>query len=410
MFQKMSRQTVCPECPPQGRSKKKKIRCRACQTFVDVSISLNAGDIAYIRNAVSRGYKTLRTVSGPVFIANQDRYVNSKRGEATATLLEWRKSTNHDSVPVGCARYLLEQEDTANRLEVFDFAKKLRDRHRPFCQDTCVDLIHSGDQVNDDLITSHAMCPLDYSSLSRLATSASTTTSDDEPMASITQPIHTIVDQTEPMEIDSDEGLVPPRLSNSAIPLEVCKMLVRSDIKTDFNFNRVLQHWATKRRIEHEAVTELCVLCHAYQVQIEYTGPNKLPLCAKTLLKIDKEEVESACPRRKIKPAKDAKIPPTIRASPLAKKALIGEYMHFGLEKAILGASPGLVHRWEYLATLRRIHAVFPDLLPREFVELTLPQIGEEFHQDRLINWMFADLSIKSKRDSNDEVSLTKNI
>jgi hypothetical protein len=186
---------------------------------------------------------------------------------------------------------------------------------------------------------------------------------------------------------------------SGSIPMEVCKMLVRCNVITKHTFNQILQHWSVKRRIDHEAISELCFLLNRHQPQIEYTGPNKLPLCAKTLLKIDYAQVKKACPMRTVKPAKDAKPPPALIAmappgTVLADNALDGEYMHLGLESAILGTSPGLVNRWGYIATLRRIHAVFPTLLPRELVELTRPQIGEENHQETLVNWMFSSMSL----------------
>jgi hypothetical protein len=433
MFQdEMSDTKSCQDCPPvtKARKKKKQLKCSACTEFENLDKSLGPREVAYVRNALAHGYQSFKKVKESAFETNSDRYVNRKRGEVASRLIQWRKCRDLDNVPVGCARYLLQCEEfcgLAANLQILEFARKLLSRHRTSCDDTCVDLIHAGDQLNDDAITSLALFDAASTSMDNLAPAWALDSSSvglhmpSSPRTGLVSNYQSVDDLFQSQEtlveraIEEDfiSGALGTALLGSSIPLEVCKMLVRTNVKTTYTFNQILQHWSVKRRIDHEAISELCFLLNRYQPQILYTGPNKLPLCAKTLLKIDHEKLKADCPTRTVRPAKDALDPrkPTLvpvkkPPGPLAEAARDGEYMHFGLEKALLGKSPGLVNRWEYIATLRRIHAVFPTLLPREFVELTLPQIGEENHTDTLINHMFAHMNLTSDDGKKPEVNI----
>jgi hypothetical protein len=406
---------ICAACS-RLPSKKKKKKCTPCTLFEVLVESLTPQDLVYIRNAVAHGYKTFRKISLGAFNVSDTKFVNRKRREVAAQLLEWRTSTTRESddldddIPVGCARYLVksvEFSDIAKRLKVFNFAQNLLRRHHSHCGDECVQ-VHSGE--------GSSIRPL--RAFSALLSSIGTAAPADLPLFADSQPsTSTLLLPSLPLQQQSlspnddepidDEGC--GRDAENTLPLSVCNMLVRINGREKYSFNKILANWQTANWVDHAVVSNLLADLNREQCQIEYSGPNKLPLCSKTLLKIDPQELTKACPIRPVRPAEDAKIPEALVAGPLGNKDLIGEYIHFGLKKALLGTSPGLIHRWEYIATLRRIHAVFPDLLPVEFVELTRPQLGEEGNQQVLINHMFNKLSLRTE-ENDPEVNKQKSI
>lgn len=403
------RQQQCLMCPPPiPGSKKKRRKCQACSEFDNLANSLSTRDIAYIKNAVAHGYKTSKKVFR--FEGNEHRYMDRNRKEVATHLVQWRNTTNphhqQGKIPVGCARYMLQSEefrDIANHLKVLRFAENLIQDHYASCDNSCVDLLHTQEQTNHEIPSSTMYnAPLDDESFALPAVTSTSQPSliqTDPPAASVhASSSQGEEDQFTTLAEDIDEDEDDDAVGISTLPMRICKMLVRTNVKSKYSFVRILQHWTAKRRIDHQSITELLFLLNTYQPDIVYTvgHEDKLPWCAKTLLKIDTAKLQNDFKPEKINPAKDAKVPPSLskKDSELTAKALQGEYIHFGLENGLLGNSPGLIHHWEYIATLRRIHAVFPNFLPEEFVKLVRPQIGEESHTGTLINWMFSKIGL----------------
>jgi hypothetical protein len=70
-------------------------------------------------------------------------------------------------------------------------------------------------------------------------------------------------------------------------------------------------------------------------------------------------------------------------SSPDEERRQTGEYVHFSLEKALLGTSPGLYHFEDHIAMLRRAEACSPGILPEFYLELAF---GKELDAARALH------------------------
>lgn len=152
-----------------------------------------------------------------------------------------------------------------------------------------------------------------------------------------------------------------------------------SDLNRHFKFSRLLQHWAVQEGIHVNALTRFLGILHVFKPSsISYTD---LPRDGRTLLKVPKAQAMSwkdVQQRKLLVPEMGSTIP----------TRHIGNYIHFGLEDALTGNSIGLVHRFHYITLLRRIHTVFPLLLPEEILELTKPGEEEPYNKALWANWL----------------------
>jgi hypothetical protein len=153
-----------------------------------------------------------------------------------------------------------------------------------------------------------------------------------------------------------------------------------------YSFVRIIQHWAVSEGIHQKQLTRFLVLLHTFQPTLKLLDYATLPKDGRTLLKIPcqtKREFSSP-----IQPFYAPALPGTGKSN-----VHIGNYVHFGLGAAITGKSLGMNHRFHYVNLLRRIHTVFPSLLPSDILELTKPS-PEEVHINRpgtWKNWLLRD-------------------
>jgi hypothetical protein len=116
----------------------------------------------------------------------------------------------------------------------------------------------------------------------------------------------------------------------------------------------LLQHFAVYTNQNHSDMTYLLMLLKLYEPEANYSI---LPNTGKELVKIDgfdwtlKDQQQSS-----------PKLPP---ASPLGT----GKYLHFGLENALSGESPGMVHRDADLFQFVNVYVDEPNLLLKAIVK-----------------------------------------
>ena len=114
---------------------------------------------------------------------------------------------------------------------------------------------------------------------------------------------------------------------------------------------------------------------HRHRPKIDYTA---LPKCAKTIFRMKKNEqlAMASFAVRAMKSQKDFQ-PATESDDESSDDNILrsGSYLHLGLERALLGESPGLYHFGDHISMLRRVEAVSPGILPEYYLKLAY---GEE--------------------------------
>jgi hypothetical protein len=353
------------------------------------------------------------------FSLKRDSDQKKCRRNAYALIQAWKDpGVNY---AVGTAKWLIDSpihRALSIKLGLFEQAKCITNRHSPKCERTCRDLFHAGEAMPDfggvAMISAISGCTSNYVLVSAATPPAPPTTSSgyDSSIASSSSSSESI---RESSELLVQHGIFPstqqqlpaaatindesciyrnPGLMDSCVSdIEVDALLsshpelflaerlewlsVSKDFKRHFTFIRLLQHWAVQEGIHVKALTRLLGLLH------DFCEPNtmrslRLPRDGRTLLKIPK-----ASPFALKEPKQYDVISP-----PVPGGKLIGRYIHFGLEDALTGTSIGLVHRYHYITLLRRIHTVFPSLLPEEILELTKPGEDEPYNKTMWVNWL----------------------
>jgi hypothetical protein len=186
------------------------------------------------------------------------------------------------------------------------------------------------------------------------------------------------------LEVDDFMGLNPDLFLPQRIQW-IGKSSIGS-LRHQFSFMRVIQHWAVSEGILQKQLTRFLVLLHTFQPTLSVSDYISLPQDGRTLLKI----------RPEVRKELSAKVQAVLAHSvPGKPKQEIGNYIHFGLEGAITGKSLGLNHRFHYVNLLRRIHTVFPSLLPTEILEITKPSQEEAcINRETWKNWLLREEKI----------------
>lgn len=116
-----------------------------------------------------------------------------------------------------------------------------------------------------------------------------------------------------------------------------------------YSLIQILQHFAVYTGQKLEDMTYLLVLLKHYEPTSHYSS---LPRTGEQLLKIDGYDWPSS------RDPQTKKLPQPVSLGG-------GKYIHFGLENALLGESPGIVHRNADLLQYVEIYNEAPHLLPQ---------------------------------------------
>lgn len=354
------------------------------------------------------------------------REKNRRRAKAFALLSSWK--TPETYFPIGTARFLLLNpfhEGLTKKLGLFEQAKSIFNRHDVKCVNSCTDLFHAGQQqgmllMPDDCCAGIAMISASPSSTSNYSSlvaatappAAAASSTQNLPMNLFSNISSMCNDQESTTKNEDSHSLQQNQqycptsyiysisavadaanrpqqhqvLNDLAVDDFVAthpELFMEDRLKwisvakghaTQYTFERLLQHWAVQEGITQNALNRLFMVLHTFKPsQICY---KKLPHDARTFLKVPPKVTPST-----IIPFEEIRVGEK-------EKALIGRYIHFGVEDAILGTSIGLVHRFHYITLLRRIHTVFPLLLPDEFLNLTKPDDDEPYDGKIWANWL----------------------
>lgn len=166
-------------------------------------------------------------------------------------------------------------------------------------------------------------------------------------------------------------------------------------LKKSMTFEQILAHWVVNENIQISATTRLLKLLDTFEPkQINYDA---LPLTGRSLLtKVNRPRIYTAkvdesesMEIKEIRSEPDPDIYPIAqpRAEWKFEEKPLGRYIHFGLEKAILGTSIGLMYYSNYVSLLRRIHTSLPFFLPDMFLDLTKPHGDEPYNEKTWISW-----------------------
>ncbi|EFX70531.1 hypothetical protein DAPPUDRAFT_112645 [Daphnia pulex] len=148
---------------------------------------------------------------------------------------------------------------------------------------------------------------------------------------------------------------------------------IQSHRKPTLSLLALLQHFAVYTNQNHSDLTYLLMLLKFYEPEANYS---MLPNTGKELVKIDgldwqPNETE------------------TSRKLPLASPVGDGKYLHFGLESALSGTSPGIVYRDADLFQFVNVYVDDPHLLPKTIekrIEAFDPLFTANLAQKRLLS------------------------
>ena len=360
--------------------------------------------------------------------------LSRKFSNAKLVYNKWLESTDILTMALGSARYIVEcaEKTSSSHLgRLFAKALEVIQHHTHECPDHCVDLIHNGVVVPDDnvnllyaldgsmsnfaRVTITNPAPLynalsdDYAGPSAFGEMTSSVTSGESGClsqhSSNWTPLMNIYSL--PQFIAQDESRIIDDMLVDQCMLGNPEMFGVERVKwlstqtkdrcLSLSFTRVFQHWCVQEHISHHSITRFLKLLHFYKPTItigDYSPHGSIPHTGRTLLSISKKAkrakgrggekntenlfIEHNCEVRSIF-GPDLKTRDTVE---------VGRYVHFGLEKALLGTSIGLIHRYHYRNLLRRIHTVHPGLLPRSFLDLTKPESDEPFSKNAWWIWL----------------------
>jgi len=171
------------------------------------------------------------------------------------------------------------------------------------------------------------------------------------------------------------EEVLPEQIGRIKLTEDQLDILSRAEVITPkFSFRRLLSHFAMWKNTPLMTMTDLLKLLCANQCEIDY---DTLPETADTLLKISDELLS----RTKIRSIKTPSVP--------GRQAIVtAEYLHLGIEHALMGRSAGVIDRWHYLNTMRTVVSLFPEMVPPEIREAVGPQLGEEYDVGLRKRWL----------------------
>jgi len=360
-----------------------------------------------------------------------------RRNRARAHYNKWLESKDVTSMPLGSARYIFEYAQKSSWARfgpLVDHAQAVIHHHNFDCPDHCKDLLHNGDRVPN--VSNVMLSALDsaMSNFSRVTISnpealydAASLLDDGAGPSALGDLVSTYAAGSEstldwtpstdiyllPQFIVQDESSIIDNMmvdqlmlgSPQKFGVERIKWLSTSkstkEMKMSLSFTRVLQHWSVQEHISQQALTRFLKLLHFYRPTITINDyiDHRIPHTGRRLLSTSKTAQmratncrrtgqndctgffeEHQCEVRTL-------FGPGLKSKDLVK---VGRYAHFGLEKAILGTSIGLIHRYHYRNLLRRIHTVHPLLLPEMFLDLTRPESDEPFDRNTWYNWLTA--------------------
>lgn len=395
--------------------------------------------VSLILTAASRGKKSsnraanceanLRVMSG--------NHVTLLRrfSEARKQYNEWLASTDILEMPVGSARYIIEALGKSSSRHLGNLLEKsiaVVQHHNEDCPNDCKDLVHCGQVLPDVSLVMLADLDASMSNFSRVtltsmesiytAAASLEDTSAGQPdfcdpssfdPSSTPSTSKTFLSNiyTLPKFIAQDENHLIGDLLVDQYALGTPDMFGSQRVKflssdlTKLNrsvsFTRVLQHWCVSEHISLEAITRFLRLMHYYKPTIvlgDYDPRGAIPHTGRTLLSRSKRAQLDRSSRTGLSRQdyassvfEENKCKAYNIFGPGFKtkdKVLTGRYVHFGLEKAILGTSIGLIHRFHYRNLLRRIHTVHPGLLPQEFLDMTKPESDEPFSRQLWYDWL----------------------
>lgn len=365
-----------------------------------------------------------------------ERERNRRRSNAVALLSSWKKPETY--FPIGTARFLLLNpfhEGLTKKLGLFEQAKSIFNQHDVKCVNSCTDLFHAGQAMPDCGIARISAMSASISNYSLVAVTAcppsaassthhlpmtlfsnntsscnndeeSTPIADNELDSHCLQqnqqycPTSCIYSISAAADAAMHSSTADHLLISSRENRQQNQVLNDLDASVDdfvathpelfmadrlkwisvakgytrqYTFERLLQHWAVQEGITQNALNRLFTVLHTFKPsQISY---KKFPHNARTFLKVPKVTTSTITPFEAIRVGQK-------------EKELIGRYIHFGVEDAILGTSVGVVHRFHYITLLRRIHTVFPLLLPDTFLQLTKPDDDEPYDGKIWANWL----------------------
>jgi len=361
-----------------------------------------------------------------------------RRNRAKAQYNKWLESKDVTSMPLGSARYIFEYAQKSSWARfgpLVEHARIVINHHNIDCPDHCKDLLHEGDRVPDVSVVMLSALDSAMSNFSRVtvtnpevlynaasllddgagpsalgdlvtyAAAGSESTLDWTPSTDIYL-LPQFIAQDESSMLD--DMMVDQLMLGSPqkFGIERIKWLSTSkstkEMKMSLSFTRVLQHWSVQEHISQQALTRLLKLMHFYRPTITINDyiDHRIPHTGRRLLSTSKTaQMRTTNDRRRTGPndctdffeEHQCKVR-TLFGPGLKSKDMVqvGRYAHFGLEKAILGTSIGLIHRYHYRNLLRRIHTVHPLLLPEMFLDLTRPESDEPFDRNTWYNWLTA--------------------
>lgn len=362
----------------------------------------------------------------------QDITQKRRMNEANKLLREWHLPSS--SFPFGTASFLVSHgEKVARELDLYDKAACIVERHNSDCPSHCVDVIHPGQDIPDVSIALLPALDSSISNFSRVVAVSPRLLSDDtsdhtfglaleDEVAMKNLTIYSLPgtlstdDRKEDRKIKRfmNDLLVEDLIAGiQNISLDTCTKKImcfqNEQFKFRLSFKRILQHWAVSENIAHNSITRFLRLLHFYQP--ETICYQSLPRTGRALLSTSDRKVEdhgfqnnnSVCKREghelfcecpSKSPVRCGEIRPFVvpNPDPIQRRTepniIVGNYVHFGLEKAIAGKSFGLLYRYHYRLLLRYLHEVRPGFLPDMFLDLTRPCEDEPFNRNTWEKWI----------------------
>lgn len=391
--------------------------------FSVTAVILNAASLGESKDPCN-SEKTLRLIT-----SNAERARRVKRAKDFYD--KWLQSSDVTTMALGSARHIVhhaEKSSSSRFGRLMEKALAVIQHHNSDCPDHCADLVHMGGIVPHVSPLMEAALDSSVSNYARVIIAdprvlyEATSSSDDNELTSgesfylpppalpspSTQNLPSINIYALPQFIAQDEDRIIEDMFIEQINLGNSKMFGEdrikwlstqsSDMKMSLSFTRVLQHWSIQEHISHQALNRFLKMLHYYKPLITvndylkggipHTGRALLTTC-KTAQKAKGRRTtkdddctdffkQHECQVRNV-------FGPGLKSADLIK---VGRYVHFGLEKAIVGTSIGLIHRYHYRNLLRRIHTVHPFLLPAMFLDLTKPESDEPFNRNVWLAWL----------------------
>lgn len=409
---------------------------------------LSPSDVCLILNAEVHGreYFTKRELICETDYKNLKggaRERNRRRNRAYAQQLAWKQPSV--SFPVGTARFLINDprhEDHSKNLGLFEKAKDILAHHNQDCPRCCCDLFHAGDLMPEfggiAMIGAIANSTSNYSLVSATAPLPISSAIIDDAAGDAFSSGSLLQQDIFGSTSNIDSGQQPPQQSSASSysapaaafdrhefviqsiynsPASLCPSQnqtlndisvndfvgthpdlflntrlqwmspVSPDFQREFTFLRLIQHWAVNEGIHVKALTRLLGLIHHLKpVPSKYQD---FPMDGRTLLAIPRTHPVYRCKAGDdIKPRDIKEDYQQGKGFEKSGQRTVASYIHFGLEDGLIGKSIGLVHRFHYITLLRRIHTVFPFLLPDCMLELTKPGEEEPYDKKLWVNWL----------------------